>query len=208
VIDRELYLPQGWLADPQRCQAAGVPDQVGFATKPELARVMLERALDAGVPAGWVTADEVYSGSPALRGWLEDRQLPYVLAVKATEPLPSTSGPVTAAARLAGHVPAPCWLRISTGLGAKGRRWYAWSRVALNAPVPPTDGSAGCWCAAAFAPGSWRSTPAPARPACRWSPWSGSPDPLAGGGGACRPARACAAWTSTRSAAGAPDTAG
>src|SRR6266536_2464922 len=73
VIDRE-HLPQGWLADPARCRAAGIPDQVGFATKPELARVMLQRALEAGVPAGWVTADEVYGNSPALRGWLETRQ--------------------------------------------------------------------------------------------------------------------------------------
>jgi SRSO17 transposase len=55
VIDRELYLPQGWVDDPARRRAAGVPDQVGFATKPELARVMLQRALEAGVPAGWVT---------------------------------------------------------------------------------------------------------------------------------------------------------
>jgi SRSO17 transposase len=92
VIDRQLYLPQGWIDDRARCQAAGVPAQRAFATKPELARVMLQRALDAGVPAGWVTADEVYGGSPALRGWLEARQLPYVLAVKCTEPLPPASG--------------------------------------------------------------------------------------------------------------------
>jgi SRSO17 transposase len=92
VIDRELYMPQGWTGDPARCRAAGVPDQVGFATKPELARRMLERALGAGVPAGWVTADAVDGNSPALRGWLEGRQLPYVLAVKATQPLPPTSG--------------------------------------------------------------------------------------------------------------------
>ena len=53
VIDRELYLPPGWLADAQPCRAAGVPDQVGFASKPELARVMLARALEAGGrPAG------------------------------------------------------------------------------------------------------------------------------------------------------------
>jgi SRSO17 transposase len=83
---------------------------------------MLQRALDAGVPAGWVTADEVYGGSPALRGWLEARQLPYVLAVEATEPLPSAAGPPVPAARLAEYVPA-CWLRISAGPGAKGRRW-------------------------------------------------------------------------------------
>jgi SRSO17 transposase len=76
LIDRELYLPQGWIDDPARCQAAGVPTQRAFATKPELARMMPERTLEAGVPAGWVTADEVYGNSPALRGWLEARQLP------------------------------------------------------------------------------------------------------------------------------------
>ncbi|HEY6591750.1 MAG TPA: IS701 family transposase [Actinomycetota bacterium] len=137
VIDRELYLPQGWLADAERCHAAGVPDQVGFATKSELARVMLERALDAGVPAGWVTADEVYGASPALRGWLETRRLPYVLTVKCTEPLPMPSGPPTPAARLAGRVPPAGWLRISAGLGAKGRRWYGWSRLPLSTAGAP-----------------------------------------------------------------------
>jgi SRSO17 transposase len=137
VIDRELYLPQGWIDDPARCHAAGVPDLVGFATKPELAGVMLERALDAGVPAGWVTADEVYGGSPALRGWLEARGMPYVLAVKCTEPLPMPSGPPTPAARLAGRVPAACWLRISAGQGAKGRRWYGWSRLPLASAGAP-----------------------------------------------------------------------
>src|SRR5215218_4646170 len=138
VIDRELYLPQGWIDDPARCHAAGVPDLVGFATKPELARVMLERALDAGVPAGWVTADEVYGGSPALRGWLETRQLPYVLAVKATEPLPPASGSATAAARLAEQIPPACWLRLGAGQGAKGRRWYGWARLPLATAGAPT----------------------------------------------------------------------
>jgi SRSO17 transposase len=46
---------------------------------------MVERALDAGVPAAWVTADEVYGGSPTLRQWLEGRGMSYVLAVKCTE---------------------------------------------------------------------------------------------------------------------------
>jgi SRSO17 transposase len=68
--------PRGWLADAERCQVAGVPDQVGFATKPQLARVVLDRALEAGVPAGWVTADEVDGADRGLRGWLEARQLP------------------------------------------------------------------------------------------------------------------------------------
>src|SRR5215208_4872274 len=64
VIDRELYLPKGWIADADRRAGAGVPEQVAFATKPELARVMLERAGAAHVPAGWVTAAEVYGGNP------------------------------------------------------------------------------------------------------------------------------------------------
>jgi SRSO17 transposase len=98
---------------------------------------MLERALEAGVPAGWVTADEVYGGSPALRGWLETRAMPYVLAVKATEPLPPPSGPPTPAARLAERVPPACWLRLSAGLGAKGRRWYGWSRLPLDSTGAP-----------------------------------------------------------------------
>jgi SRSO17 transposase len=132
VIDRELYLPQGWLADRGRCWAAGVPDQVGFATKPELARVMLDRALEAGVPPGWVTADEVYGNSPALRGWLEDHQLPCVLAVKCTEPLSPPSGSSAPAARLAERIPSAGWLGSSAGQGAKGRRWYGWARLPLS----------------------------------------------------------------------------
>jgi SRSO17 transposase len=208
VVDRELYLPQGWLADAERCHAAGVPAPRAFATKPELARVMLQRVLDAGVPAGWVTADEVYGGSPALRGWLETRQVPYVLAVKCTEPLPPPSGPPTPAARLAEHVPPACWLRISAGQGAKGRRWYAWSRMALATAGAP-DGW-GRWlllrrslhtgelayyvCAG---PASLPLVALVRVAGTRWRVRRRS-----------RPARGCAAWTSTRSAAGAPGTGG
>ena len=60
LIDRELYLPKSWIADWDRCREAAVPDEVELATKTDLARAMLGRALDAGVPASWVTADEAY----------------------------------------------------------------------------------------------------------------------------------------------------
>jgi SRSO17 transposase len=73
MIDRELYVPRGWSKDPERLAIAGVPDQVGFATKPALATAMLARALDAGVPAAWVTGDEVYGADPGLRAELETR---------------------------------------------------------------------------------------------------------------------------------------
>jgi SRSO17 transposase len=132
-IDRELYLPRSWTNDPARCRAARVPAEVPFRTKPQLARVMLERALDAGVPASWVTADEVYGGDPALRGWLEDRGLSYVLAVKGTEPLGTATQRSATAAQVAASVPVEQWVACSAGHGAKGRRLYDWARVELAA---------------------------------------------------------------------------
>jgi SRSO17 transposase len=141
MIDRELYLPESWTDDEARCRAAKVPEEVGFRTKPQLARVMLERALDAGVPTAWVTADEVYGGSPGLREWLEERGLWHVLAVKCTEPLevPAADRPAgtarTSAAQLAAAVPAEQWIACSAGHGAKGRRLYDWTRVALAPPA-------------------------------------------------------------------------
>jgi SRSO17 transposase len=140
MIDRELYLPERWTDDSERCRAARVPEQVGFRTKPQLAQPMLERALDAGVPAAWVTADEVYGGSPALRGWLEGRGVWHVLAVKCTEPLEvqavdAPAGSRPSAAQLAAAVPAEQWIACSAGHGAKGRRLYDWTRVELATPA-------------------------------------------------------------------------
>src|SRR6516165_10061955 len=74
LIDTELYLPRSWTEDRVRCAQAGVPGGVGFATKPALARVMLARALDAGIPARWVTADEAYGQDHKFRGFLEQRR--------------------------------------------------------------------------------------------------------------------------------------
>jgi SRSO17 transposase len=82
LIDRELYLPRSWAEDRERCRAAGIPDEIGFATKPQLAQAMLARAIDARVPFAWFTADEVYGQAPCLREWLEDRDVFYVLAIK------------------------------------------------------------------------------------------------------------------------------
>jgi SRSO17 transposase len=144
-IDRELYLPRCWTDDPARCRAARVPEEVGFRTKPQLARVMLERALDAEVPAAWVTADEAYGGDPALRRWLEARGMSYVLAVKCTEPLavPGPDGSARVSAeQLAAAVPAEHWVGASAGQGAKGRRLYHWTRVELA--LPAAAGTA-CW---------------------------------------------------------------
>src|SRR5215213_8983834 len=80
-IDRELYLPEEWAKDQERRKQAGVPEQIRMRTKPELAREMLGRALDAGVEAAWVVADSVYGDSRRLGMFLEEREQPYVLAL-------------------------------------------------------------------------------------------------------------------------------
>jgi len=137
MIDRELYLPESWTEDPARCRAAGVPEQVGFRTKPQLAQVMLARALAARVPPTWVTADEVYGGSPTLRQWLEGRGVWHVLAVRCTELLEvsSPNGVVRESAeQQAAAVPAEQWVACSAGQGAKGRRLCDWTRLQLATP--------------------------------------------------------------------------
>jgi SRSO17 transposase len=132
-LDRELYLPKEWAADDARRAEAAVPREVEFQTKPQLARVMLERAREASVPAAWVTGDEVYGGDRRLRVWLEERHLAHVLAIKRTEPLWSThTWREVAAATLAAEVPAEQWERRSAGEGAKGPRVYDWTRVPIR----------------------------------------------------------------------------
>jgi SRSO17 transposase len=143
LVDRELYLPVEWAGDPARRAEAHVPARVGFHTKPRLAQAMLTRALDAGLPAGWVTADEVYGGDARLRAFLEEHDLAYVLAVKATQPLWAAGGqgPAEVPARqLVARLPARAWRRLSAGDGAKGPRVYDWARVALTRPGWPGRG--------------------------------------------------------------------
>jgi SRSO17 transposase len=81
LTGRELYLPEKWTSDRERCRAAGIGDGVAFAARPELARTMIGRAREAGVPFSWVAGDEVYGGNAGLRAWLEEQGIPYVMAV-------------------------------------------------------------------------------------------------------------------------------
>jgi SRSO17 transposase len=135
LLDRELYLPQEWAADTQRRREAGVPAQVEFATKPQLAKTMLARALEADVPRRWVTADEVYGSDRRLRRWLEEQEQAFVLAVSSNEPLWCDIGRglrQERAAAMGASVPSAQWQRLSAGAGAKGPRLYDWARVALE----------------------------------------------------------------------------
>jgi SRSO17 transposase len=133
-LDRELYLPKEWASDLPRWRDAGIPDEVEFATKPKLAQRMLERAFSAGVPAAWVTGDEVYGGDRRLRIWLEQQERPFVLAVPCDEPLWCNRGrgPEQIRADEIVQLLAPtAWQRLSAGEGTKGPRLYDWARVPL-----------------------------------------------------------------------------
>jgi SRSO17 transposase len=128
MIDRELYLPKSWTDDPDRLAEVGVPAEVEFATKPALATGMLTRALRAGVPAPWVTGDEVYGADPALRTELEIQQVGYVLAIGCDRRIPTAVGPMRAD-EIAAGLPRRAWQRLSAGAGAKGHRIYEWAWI-------------------------------------------------------------------------------
>jgi SRSO17 transposase len=142
-IDRELYLPEEWAGDKERRERAGVPERVGMRTKPELAKEMLERALEAGVKAEWVVADSVYGDSRRLGMFLEEREQPYVLAVSGKAHVwagfyQHRVGTVLDSLRR-GELPSEeaeeGWERISAGEGSKGPRLYEWLRLPLNPPL-------------------------------------------------------------------------
>src|SRR5262245_9217806 len=126
LIDRALYLPKEWTDDRRRCDAAGVPETVGFATKPRLAERMLKRAWLRGVRAAWVTGDAVYGHDGRFRRFLEESGQPYLLAVPANQPLFDGEFRSTVQV-IADEFPCTAWERASAGDGSKGPREYDWA---------------------------------------------------------------------------------
>jgi SRSO17 transposase len=123
LIDRALYLPKDWTNDRERCRKAGIPKEVAFATKPEIARTMLKRAFGAGVPCAWVTGDSVYGGDYQLRRLIEAAGKGYVLQVTSNQHL----GFVRVDEWLEDVPDSGGWVRLSAGDGAKGPRLYDWA---------------------------------------------------------------------------------
>jgi SRSO17 transposase len=130
LIDRELYLPRSWIDDPDRCTEAGIGTDVEFATKPKLARRMLERLITehGKQTVGWFTADEAYGDNPGLRTWLDDEDINYVMAISCDHRFATPTGP-RQADELAASVPKRGWQRLSAGAGSKGHRLYDWLLV-------------------------------------------------------------------------------
>lgn len=136
LIDRELYLPASWTTNPQRCRTARIPPEVAFLTKPQQARAMLQRAIAAGVPFAWFTADEAYGQNPGLRGWLEEQDIPYVMATRCVDEVASGLHTTTRVDQLIARVHAGAWRRLSCGQGAHGPRFYDWAWLPIRRVFP------------------------------------------------------------------------
>lgn len=129
LIDRRLYLPEGWAADAARRVKVAVPEEVTFQTKPQLAIHMWEAACAAGVGFTWMTGDEVYGRDPVLRHKLEHHRQAYILTIPCDHRLKlSLLAPAAQeVAAIAAGWGATMWHRLSAGDGSKGPRLYDWA---------------------------------------------------------------------------------
>jgi SRSO17 transposase len=135
LIDRRLYLPQkSWIADAERCAQAGVPPEVGFQTRPQQVREMIESARAAGVPFGWFTADEEFGQNPGLCSYLETNRIPYVMAVPKNTRFTDTKDASRVCEEAAARLDRNAWQRRACGIGSKGFRVYDWALIDTAEP--------------------------------------------------------------------------
>jgi SRSO17 transposase len=136
LISRALYLPEARAADEEHRELAGVPEEVMFASKPQLAGALLDRAQSLGIRAAFVAGDEVY-GSRQLRRSIRQRGMGYVLAVRASHCVTTGSGRTVTAAAAARMIPHQAWHRMRTGSGTKGTRHYDWAMLEVTSDDTP-----------------------------------------------------------------------
>jgi SRSO17 transposase len=138
LLGRALYLPGARASDEEHRELAGIPDEVMFATKPQLAGDLLEHACELGSEAAVVAGDEVYGGRD-LRQRIRGLGLGYVLAVRSNHVLTLGSGRTMIAAAAAAVIPARAWQRMPTGSGTKGIRDYDWAMIEVTSDDTPED---------------------------------------------------------------------
>jgi SRSO17 transposase len=142
LIGRALYLPGACAADEEHRELAGLPEEVMFAAKPELAGDLLARAHQRGIRAAFVAGDEIYSGRQ-LRRAIRALSIGYVLAVRANHTLAVSPGRAMTAARAARLIPRQAWHRIRTGYGSKGVRHYDWAMLEVTSDDTPSGHAGG-----------------------------------------------------------------
>jgi SRSO17 transposase len=138
LIGRALYLPADWAADEERRELAGVPEEVMFATKPELAGRLLQHVHDRGIRAAFTVGDEVYGGLE-LRRSIRERGTGYVMAVRSNHAVSLPSGRRLAVKTAASLVKPSMWQRMRTGSATKGAKDYHWAMIEIT-PDDTPDG--------------------------------------------------------------------
>lgn len=137
IVDREMYLPEDWQCEWDRREAAGVPDELPvLREKADLAKAMIERALEAGASCAWIVADAVYCNDSSMRQWLEKQGVGYAMAVQDKERLlvmGTDRAEFFPAHQLVEQIPDADWRLISDGEGGQGPRLYEWALVPLRA---------------------------------------------------------------------------
>ncbi len=131
-VDRALYLPKRWADDPVRRREAGVPEEIFFENKIELAERMLERAFEDGVPARWVVADSFYGRLHTFREWLEERGRPYAVMVPKTNAVP-LGGRKKKIEQHVERLPEDAFSEVRPARDEGGRRPWEWACLDLAA---------------------------------------------------------------------------
>jgi SRSO17 transposase len=142
LIGRALYLPEACAGDEEHRELAGIPQEVLFATKPQLADGLLERAHARGTRAAFVAGDEVYGGRQ-LRQGIRQRGMSYVMAVRANHTFTAAAGPTLTAAEATRLIPGRAWHRMPTGAGTKGTRHYDWAMLEVTSDDTPGEHAGG-----------------------------------------------------------------
>ena len=136
LIGRALYLPEACASDEEHRELAGVPEEVMFATKPQLASALLDRTQSAGIRAAFVAGDEVYGGRELRRG-IREHGMGYVMAVRASHVVTLGSGRTVTATGAVSMIPARAWHRMRTGSGTKGTRHHDWAMLEVTSDDTP-----------------------------------------------------------------------
>lgn len=182
-----------------------MPEDVGFATTPEQAKAMIERAVAAGMPFAWFTVDEVFGQNPGLRDWLQEQDIAYVMATHNDDEVPAGLHTLSPVKDMIAAIRPGAWQRLSCGDGAHGPRVYDWAWTPIRTTFAH-DRRGWVWPADRSAPARspTTGTSALAGPGC--GTWSGSSEPGGRSRSRSRRRRTRSAWTSTRSVVTTPGT--
>jgi len=136
LIGARQWIPADHLDDPVKSLLMGLPLDLEFRTKGQLAIDILTEALTGGIRLDFVCGDEVYGACTELREFLEDRGQGYVLRIASSFCLTLARGVTMTCAQAVTRLlkDARRWEIRSAGEGSKGQRWYAWALLATASP--------------------------------------------------------------------------